>query len=250
MILLLDVGNTSVTQGVYEGGRLHSFRSFLHADVPKNIRKEASSGMKGKGIDIVLSSVVPKMTNIIRRNLKNRRSVRLWIAGSNLALPIRHNYRHPRKLGIDRAVNIYGALRIYKPPMLVIDFGTAITADYISKKGVFAGGMIIPGPEIAFQALVNRAALIPKQLRLPHKAASFLGTTTYECMSSGILYGYGAMFDALVERFRSRYGRGLRVLATGGFATHLRPYTRAFDIVDPQHSIKSLLLLFKARRRI
>lgn len=245
-IILLDIGNTSVTQAVYEGGRFHSFRSYIHNDIPKNVKKILSSGGEHVIHNIVISSVVPKVTQIIKRNLKRREAVKIWVVNQNLPLIINHKYRSYKKLGSDRAVNIYGAVRIHKPPLLVIDFGTAITADYISKKGVFEGGMIIPGPEIAFQALLSRAALIPKKARLPEKARSFLGITTYDCMSSGILQGYGAMVDALVERFRRRFGHRLRVLATGGFVAHLRPYTHAFDIVDPRHSIKSLLLLFKA----
>ncbi len=248
MLILLDIGNTSVTSALYEGGRLHSFRSFVHYDIPKNVKKLLLCGRDTKTCHIVISSVVPKITSYLAKNLRKQKNIRLWIVNTNLPLSIKHNYWNYNKLGADRAVNIYGALKIHKPPMLVIDFGTAITADYISKKGVFEGGMIIPGPEIAFQALVSRAALISKKVRLPKKAKSFLGVTTYDCMSSGILQGYGAMVDALVERFRKRYGRNLRVLATGGFATHLRPYTHAFDIVDPQHSIKSLLLLFKTSR--
>jgi type III pantothenate kinase len=134
---------------------------------------------------------------------------------------------------------------MYRLPMLVIDYGTAITFDYINAKGVFLGGMIIPGPETAYRALGQRAALLPKGLPLPKKSKSFLGRDTRRCMESGILEGYGAMTDELVLRFRKRYGKNLRVLATGGFAEVLRPYTKHLDIIDPKHSIKSLLALLR-----
>ena len=146
---------------------------------------------------------------------------------------------------MDRKVNIYGAIRMYRLPLLVIDYGTAITFDYIDPKGVFRGGMIIPGPETSYRALGEKAALLPKGLSLPKKARSFLGRNTRDCMESGILEGYGAMTDELILRFRKRYGKNLRVLATGGFAGVIAPYAKHIDIVDPKHSIKSLLALWR-----
>lgn len=146
---------------------------------------------------------------------------------------------------MDRIVNIYGALRMYKPPFIIVNFGTAMTVDYVSKKRIFEGGMIIPGPEIAFQALIQRAALLPKKLRLPYKRSSFLGRTTFDCMSSGILEGYGSMTYELIRRFKRRFGSDIPIIATGGFAPHLRPYAHCFDLVDDRHSIKSLLIIFK-----
>ena len=138
---------------------------------------------------------------------------------------------------------------MYKLPILIIDYGTAITFDYVDAKGVFKGGMIVPGPETALRALGQRAALLPKNLRLPRRTASFLGRNTRECMESGILEGYGAMTDELIRRFRSRYGENLRVLATGGFAGHIRPYAKNIQIVDPKHSIKSLLALWREQAK-
>jgi len=109
--------------------------------------------------------------------------------------------------------------------------------------------MIIPGPETAYRALSQRAALLPKNTNLPVKTKSFLGKNTKECMASGILEGYGAMTDGLIQRFRKRYGRNLRSLATGGFSTVIHPYTKYIDTVDPKHSIKSLLTLWRDTRK-
>ena len=133
---------------------------------------------------------------------------------------------------------------MYQPPLLVIDYGTAITFDYISRGGIFEGGMIIPGPEIAFQSLIEKAALLPKKIRLPERSASFLGRSTYDCMASGILQGYGAMTEGLITRFKKRFGPRLKVIATGGFSSRLAGFTRSFDVLDPRHSIKSLRLIF------
>ena len=171
--------------------------------------------------------------------------IKTGIIGKEVKVPIRHRYRNIQQLGSDRILNIYGALKIYKAPLLILDFGTAITVDYISRQGIFEGGMIIPGPEIAFQSLIHRAALLPKKSRLPEKSTTFLGKTSYDCMKSGILEGYGAMTDGLVTRFKTRFGKNFKVLATGGFARHLKPYTHSMDILDPLHSLKSLNLIFQ-----
>ncbi|MBI3313884.1 MAG: type III pantothenate kinase [Candidatus Omnitrophica bacterium] len=247
MIILIDVGNTALTYGVYEGGRFLSYGSKVHSNIPKLVKYCTKSG-NNKSFNVVISSVVPKITSIIKKSFKRAKGCKVWVAGENLPIPINHKYKEFNKLGRDRAVNLYGALRIHRPPMLVIDYGTAVTFDYLSPQGVFEGGMIIPGPEISFQALLQRAALIPKTIRLPKKSPSFLGRSTYDCIKAGILEGYGAMTDGLIELFRKRFGKNLRVLATGGFAQHLAPYCHSINIKDSKHSLKSLLILFKDYR--
>lgn len=243
MLIAFDIGNTAATYGIYKKGRLKQFGSCLYSDIPKIVKNCKESGVNNNQ-SIIVSSVVPQITSKIK-NLISSKKVSLMVAGENLPVPLKHRYPKNGSLGIDRIINVYGALQMYKAPALVIDFGTAVTFDYLSKKGVFEGGMIIPGPELSFQALIERAARLPKKTRLPHKTRSFLGTTTIDCLHSGILHGYGAMTDGLIERFKSKYGKGLKVVATGGFAKHLKPYTRQFEIVDPQHSVKSLYLVYK-----
>jgi len=223
------------------------FKSMKYGEIPKLASKLVRSG-KNNHLDAVISSVFPKITNFLICKLQSIKGVRIGTVGRNLPVKIGHNYSDYRKLGVDRKVNIYGVVRMYRLPMLVIDYGTAVTFDYIDPKGVFRGGMIIPGPEISYRTLGQRAALLPKGLPLPKKAKSFLGRSTRECMESGILEGYGSMTDELILRFRKRYGKNLRVLATGGFAKMLYPYTKHIDIIDPKHSIKSLLALWRNSR--
>ncbi len=243
MLILFDVGNTAVTYGAsLRGGKLEHFGSCLYNDIPKIMRFLIKKGVKNK-INIVLTSVVPKITRKIKLFCKSH-AIKIWVAGENLPVPLKHCYPKKQAPGIDRLVCLYGASKLYKAPLLLIDFGTAITFDLLSKRNFFEGGMIIPGPELSFQALTQRAALIPKNLRLPKKADAFLGRNTYDCLASGILQGYGAMTDGLIERFRARYGKNLQVIATGGFAEHLKLYSHHLKKVSPQHSLKSLWLLF------
>jgi type III pantothenate kinase len=244
MLLLLDIGNTAATYGVYQKGRFLQTGSCLYADIPKLVSLCLKNGGNKSAFSIAMVSVVPKITQKVR-SYARKNGLKISIAGQNLRIPLRHAYPKSQKPGMDRLVCLYGAARLYNSPVLVIDFGTAITFDYLSKRGIFEGGMIVPGPELSFQSLIQRAALIPKTLRLPRKASSFLGTSTLECLSSGILEGYGAMTDGLIERFRAKYGKSLKVVATGGFAGHLKPYTRHLKTLDPLLALKSLLILVK-----
>ncbi len=243
-ILAIDIGNTAATIGFYEGGRLLEFGSMYYNNIPKYVRKLAKGGKKSH-LNVVISSVFPKMTSFLKCKLQSINGLKIWVAGSNIPIKIRHKYINYNGLGVDRKVNIYGVIRMYRLPMLIIDYGTATTFDYIDSKGVFRGGMIVPGPETAYRALAQRAALLPKGLSMPKRAKSFLGRNARECMESGILEGYGAMTDELIMRFRKKYGKNLRVLATGGFAGVIRPYAKYIDTIDPRHSIKSLLALFR-----
>jgi len=246
-ILAIDIGNTAATVGFYEGGRLEEFGSIYYNDIPKYVSKITSSG-KENHLDIAISSVFPEITKKVKSSLGSKKGQKIWVVGKNLTIQIRHKYSNYKYLGSDRKLNIYGAVRMYRLPLLVIDYGTAITFDYIDSKGIFQGGMIIPGPETAYRALGQRAALLPKDLTLPKRAKTFLGRNARECMESGILEGYGAMTDELILRFRKRYGKNLRVLATGGLSGVIRPYTRHIDIIDPKHSIKSLLALWRDKK--
>lgn len=247
MPVLIDVGNTSITWGKASKTRLSASGSCLYDEIPKLVKKWGENG----GLDnenILISSVVPKITAYLKGLFAAFPGAKVWVAGENLPVPLRHRYRFPKKLGMDRLVVLYGARKMFRPPLLVIDFGTAITFDYMSADGVFQGGMIVPGPELSFQALLQRAAMIPSSLRLPEKSAGFLGRTTEECIRSGTLEGYGAMTDELIRRFRSRFGRNLKVILTGGFSRHLAPYIRTPHVRDPRLSLKSLLLLAREKR--
>lgn len=246
MLIVFDIGNTAATCGVFKDGRLLRSESILHGKIPQFISKWAKSG-KNLKINCLISSVVPNLTKKIK-GINTRLKIKTWVVGDNIKIPFKHNYREINNLGADRIVNVYGALKRFKPPLLIIDFGTAITFDYVSAKGVFEGGMIVPGPELSFQALIKKAARLPKDARLPESSTSFLGTTTYDCMKSGVLEGYGAMADGLVHRFKERLGPDLKVIATGGFASHLRPYTHSFDVLDPRLSIYALQSLFASSK--
>lgn len=244
MILAIDVGNTSVAYAIYKGRRRLRSGYAVSDGIPGLIQKLFRNIYSIPSVDIVISSVVPKNTRIIRNLSRRRKGVRLWEVGRNLKVPIKHKYNNIKKLGSDRLIAAYGVMKIYSPPLILLDFGTALTCDYVSKKGIFEGGLIIPGPEISLQALSSRAALLPK-LKFPHRAPSLIGRDTVTCMKSGILHGFGAMADGLVHRLKRRFGRHCRVIATGGLASTLAAYSSQIEVVDPLLILKSLARLFR-----
>lgn len=243
-VLCLDIGNTSTTYGLFSGTKWSHIGNRPFKAVPIVISKLIGNKNDIPKAYILISSVVPKYTKIIRRKAEGLVGAdRVFVAGSGLKVQIDHNYRHINKLGKDRLLNIYGAVRLYGRPALIFDYGTAVTCDFVSRKGRFEGGLIIPGPGIGLKALSNETALLP-ELSFP-KEAPFLGRDTKGCMKAGVLRGYGAMTDGLAAAFRRRYGRGIKVIATGGYATSIAPLSREITIVDPLLTLKGMLLAFK-----
>ena len=247
-LFCLDIGNTSTGFGVYRNGKFVKTGHARSDRFPSIMDKMIRNMSNDPTIHIIVSSVVPSPTLKIKKWLRGDvAGKRLFVVGGNCRVRIKHKYHNIDKLGSDRLVNAFGAMKIYGPPLLIFDYGTALTCDYISSRGAFEGGLIIPGPEIALKALSEKAALLPS-IRFPKKAG-FIGRDTRSGMEAGILQGYGALTDGLVERFGKRFGRKSRVIATGGLAALISRYSSKIDLVDPLLTLKSLVLVFKDRAK-
>ena len=245
-VLAIDIGNSSISFGLFENTKiLRTWHGNIDI-IPKIGEFINHSGINSKSVQIIIDSVNPQklglLVKLLRKNFKNQQPL---ILGKTVKIKIAHKYKQYSKLGQDRIVNLAGALQLYRPPILIIDYGTAITFDVISLKGVFEGGLIIPGVEIAWKALQDRTALLPKfnleQEILRRK--ELVGNDTKSCMTAGIGHSYGAMTDGLIGRFRSKYGKKLQVLVTGGFSRFIQSHIRQRVIVDPNHTLKSLALI-------
>jgi len=248
-VLCLDIGNSSTGYGVFRGRKLITYGRVPTSNIPIASRKLIRKIGNIPNIYILISSVVPKYTYILRKIMLRHPRLRgsprrIYEVGRSLKVPIRHNYRSIKKLGSDRLVNAYGAVRKYGAPILIFDFGTAITCDYVSRKRVFEGGLIVPGPEISLKVLCDRAALLPT-IPFPKRYRSFIGRDTVGCMKAGVLQGYGALTDGLIDRFRRRYGPRLRVVATGGLSRLIGSFAKEIDFIDPLLTLRSLAYLFE-----
>ncbi len=250
MLLALDVGNTRITVGIFRGRRLDFRGSILtyaasscSALLRGLLRKGRADPREIEGV--IVSSVVPKATLSLKKALKTLRLPRPFVLGEKLEAPVVNRYRIPSQVGQDRLVNAAAAYFLYGGPAIVVDFGTAITVDLVNRRREYLGGLIVPGVEIALEALTNRAALLPKiGLTRPKE---FLGRDTVSSMRSGLFFGYGALCDGIVKRLKARYAPRAKVIATGGHSPLIAPYCRTIQIVNPDLTLHGLELTYRTK---
>lgn len=250
VLLALDVGNTSITVGIFQGERLlHSGRIPTHG--PPNYKSSLRRLLKNWKISsrciegAILSSVVPKATSVLKRLLKGWLQGPFLILGENVKAPIMNRYRIPSQVGQDRLVNAVAACELYGGPVVVVDFGTAVTFDLVNGKGEYLGGLIVPGVEIALEALTKRAALLPAiHLTAPKE---LLGRDTVSSMKSGIFFGYSRLCDGVVEALKTKYARNAAVIATGGQASRIAPFCRRIQTVNPNLTLQGLQIIFQKK---
>jgi len=240
MLLTIDIGNTSIAFGIFQGKKLKS--------AWKISTQEILSGTYPKKrmcphLDIdsaIISSVVPKATPIIKKMITKQHKIRPIVLGENIKAPIKNLYRNPKQVGQDRLVDAVAVKELYGCPAIIIDFGTAITFDVISKKGEYLGGLIFPGIETSLNALSEKAALLPKIKVAPPKG--LIGRDTVDSMRSGVFFGIGALCDGLVAKFATKYGP-MKVIATGGHASVMAKFAKSIDIVNPNLTLQGLRII-------
>lgn len=244
MKLLIDIGNTNCYIAVVEKENIRK-RYFIHTGrkelSPASLRRLIGSELK-RIDDIVIVSVVPKFLQMVKKSLKAVfPKVRARVVGKDIKVPLKIRYKKPEEVGQDRLVTAYAATQLVGRPVLTVDFGTAVTMDYVNAKGDYEGGLIFPGLRLAMGSLSREAALLPRIDLKPTK--SLIGRDTVSSMNNGILYGYASMCDGLIDRFRDKYGRKLKIVATGGDAELVSRYSRHLKKVLPDLIISGLSIL-------
>ena len=240
MILAIDIGNTTTTFGVFEGKKLAA--TFAVATQPNRTPDEVTLQLKAlakgrrlhlrQASQIVLCSVVPRMSGVLIESLRSLDAVPIRVVGQEIRVPLINRYTYPEQVGQDRLVGAYAAYREFQKPCIIADFGTAITIDVVTGKGEYLGGVIAPGLEISLEALATRTALLPKvELREPPE---LLGRDTANSIRAGLLYGCAALCDGIIAQLRDRYAPKAAVIGTGGASPlvakdatslqHLRPH--------------------------
>ncbi|MFH1202348.1 MAG: type III pantothenate kinase [Candidatus Omnitrophota bacterium] len=242
MLLAIDIGNTNISLGVFKGRRL--------AGVFKIPTKEKSYLRSLKRIlekfevdDVLICSVVPNALKILTKETKSLLGKAPYIIGKKIKVPIKNRYLRPAQVGQDRLVNAYAGTMLYGAPLVVVDFGTAVTFDIVSKKREYLGGMIFPGLEISLDALFERTALLPRiKLGIPRE---LIGGDTKNSMLSGIVYGFAAVTDDLVMRIKEKIGRFAKVIATGGNISLIEGYCKRLDKADKDLTLKGIRLVYE-----
>jgi type III pantothenate kinase len=250
MLLCIDIGNTNVVIGLYQGEELltHWRVSTDNQKMPDEYGMLLMSLLNYHAIapgdidGISLASVVPPMTDIFREMLQTYLRIEPLIIGTGVKTGVAVRYDNPYEVGADRVVNAAAAYRLYGGPACIVDFGTATTFDALSPQGEYLGGAIAPGVRVAAEALFQRTAKLPRiDLQRPPKA---IGTNTVDSMRSGILFGYVGLVEGMVARFRRELGPGMRVIATGGLAGFVAKETDIIEVVDPWLTLKGLRIIY------
>ena len=251
MLLAIDVGNTETVVGVFRNEELAS-RWRIHTS-PERTADElallfggflAQAGLSfDKNVTgVVLSSVVPRATQALRDMVNRyfRFDAVVVEPGIKTGIPVLTD--NPREVGADRIVNALAAFTKYGGPVIVVDFGTATTFDAVSEKGELLGAAIAPGLAVAAQALFEQTARLPLVELVAPKSA--IGKNTVESVQSGLVFGYAAMVDGMVERI-SKDLSGATVVATGGLAANVIGECRTVDEHDPWLTLDGLRMVFE-----
>jgi type III pantothenate kinase len=240
MLLAIDIGNTNIAFGVFKGSKI--IKRFLVPTKNYNIFSLKRKLNKLFIDDVIVSSVVPHSCRVLEKDLKTLFSRKPYILGKNITVPIKNLYRKPRQVGQDRLVNAYAGIQLFGAPLIVVDFGTAITFDVVSRKEEYLGGLILPGLSISLEALSQKTALLPKiKLAQP---TELIGQDTQNSMLSGIIYGFAALTDELVQKIKKKIGDSAKVIGTGGNINLIAQYCKSFDKIDSDLTLKGLYMIY------
>lgn len=250
MILLIDVGNTNVTIGVHDGEkifaswRMTTKRDLTSDEIGMTLRSYfALGGVSPQDIDgTIISSVVPPIMYSLIHAVKKYLDQEPIIVSDKSKMNLAIKYDNPKEVGADRLVNAVGALKKYKAPLIIIDFGTATTFCAVSAKSEYLGGVILPGLKVSLEALVEKTSKLPKiEIAKPDKV---IGTNTVESMQSGMYYGYAGSVDNIVFKMKQSLGDNATVIATGGLATMISKEAKSIDIIDSKLTLEGLKTIY------
>lgn len=248
MILTIDIGNTHAHLGLFTRGQLRQTWT-LASEVSRTVDEYRLllRGLIGEAIPMsggIIGSVVPRLESKMAQAVEQEFKVAPMILDRDTPLGIENGYDHPDEVGMDRLANAVGAHHFFGAPVLVLDFGTAITLDYLAAPRraehlpVYVGGAILPGIEMAAEALVRGTAKLP---RVPlAEPGRVIGRTTAESIQSGLLHGYLGAIGTLVERAREEIGQAVPVVATGGDALNLQAHLPFLHAIEPELTLFGL----------
>ena len=250
MILLIDVGNTNVTIGACEGNEIKaSWRMTTNKDQTSDeIGVTLRNFLTYNEIDIaniegtIISSVVPPIMYSLTHAVRKYIGTEPIIVKSTSKMGLTIKVDNPKEVGADRLVNAVAAIKKYKAPLIIVDFGTATTFCTINKDKEYLGGVILPGVKISLNALVEKTAKLPRiEIAKPE---SIIGTNTVSSMQAGMYYGYAGSVDNIVTKIKEELGEDATVIATGGLARMIAKEAKTIDTIDSELTLEGLKIIY------
>lgn len=256
MLLTVDIGNTNITFGVFDGKKLVA--TFRMTTIQTRTSDEYGMVMcelmehnqvKVESVtDVIVASVVPNVMHSLTSAIIKYFHTKPIVVESGIKTGIRVASRNPRQVGADRIVDAAAVYELYGGPAIVVDYGTATTYDLVDEDGTFTACVIAPGIRISAQALCSRAANLPEfEIKKPK---SILAQDTISCMQAGLVFGQVGQTEYIVKQMKKEFGReDVKVVATGGLGRIIEKETDVIDIYDPMLTLKGMRLIFEKQKK-
>jgi type III pantothenate kinase len=254
MLLAIDIGNTNIVIGCIRDDEI-LFQARIATD---RTRTSDQYGVEIKNMleafdvrreditDCIISSVVPPVFHSVRTGVVKVIGKQPMVVGPGLKTGLNIQMDVPSQVGSDRIVIAVAALAEYKPPLILMDMGTATTVEVVEEGNTYIGGVIFPGVKISLDALTSRAAQLPEiSLDKPKRV---IGKNTVECMRSGTMYGTAAMIDGIIDRIEEELGHSSTLIATGGMAQFITPLCRHTILLEKDLLLKGLNIIYKKNK--
>ncbi len=259
MLLAIDIGNTNIVCGVFDGDRIlgkariatdhcktaDEYGVLLHNILIRRTETDSEDAVH-KITAFALSSVVPALTSTFRIVAKTYFDIEPLVVGPGIRTEMPVKYDDPRQVGADRIVNAVAGINLYPAPLIIIDFGTALTFCAISRDKEYIGGAIFPGLYTSYSALSSGAALLSMiEFRKPKDA---IGKATDESLQSGAINGYASVVEGMVKRFRAELGEDATVIGTGGMVDLIADATDVIQHIEHDLTLKGLKFLYNLNK--
>ncbi len=255
MVLAVDIGNSNIVLGCFEGEKIHfierlstnqNYTMLEYTVMIKNtLELNNMSGQVFKGG--IISSVVPSVTHAVEAAMVRLGVDPVMVVGPGIKTGLKICLDNPAQLGSDRVADAIAAIHEYLCPLIIVDMGTATTVSVINREKEFLGGMIIPGLRVSLDSLSMRTSQLPKISLDPPKKV--IGSNTVDCMKSGIIYSTASSIEGVIMRIEEELGEKCTVVSTGGLAKAIIPYCRRDIVIDDQLLLKGLMIIYNKNRQ-